>query len=270
MSAHVELQHVRLASKGRRDGVEMVWPRPPARGVMAVKRAMDVVVGLAGTLAFLLLYPALALLIRLDSPGPVLYRQPRVGRERRSRPRAVKGARADAGGPSFQIVKFRTMRSEAEAAGPQLCARRDPRVTRVGRLLRAGHLDELPQFLSVLRGEMSLIGPRPERPVFVMRYVYDVGNYRQRTVHMRPGLLGLSQLVVGYDDSIEAVQRKVRLDLMYQESLGRFWSWARMECWVLLRAVWYFAPTARGGHRLSAEPGAPATGSPERRDGRAA
>src|SRR5512144_437787 len=138
------------------DGLDESWflferPLRPRRIYEAGKRVIDAICGLLGALLVLLVAPVLWLLYRFDDRGPVFFRQERVGRY----------------GESFVIWKFRTMRVDAEAAGPVWAAKNDARVTRIGALLRKTRLDEMPQFFNVLRGEMSLIGPRPERPVFV-------------------------------------------------------------------------------------------------------
>jgi len=214
-----------------------------------LKRILDLAVGLAGTAVFALAYPILALLIKLESPGPALYLQTRVGLDKRSRredPAHGSQRGQDVGGAPFTICKFRTMRMDAERNGPQLCGKGgDPRVTRLGRLLRSTHLDELPQFWNVLKGEMSFIGPRPERPHFTVDYFGKIPAYRERTRLLRPGITGLAQITLGYDDSLESVIRKTHFDLAYRASLSGFRSWLRMEAWILLntfRYLWKLAP----------------------------
>jgi lipopolysaccharide/colanic/teichoic acid biosynthesis glycosyltransferase len=133
------------------------------------KRAFDVVAALVGLLVFGLPMLAAAAWIRLDSPGPVFFRQERVGRH----------------GRRFRIHKFRTMAVDAEQRGPQLTVGADARVTRAGRLLRANRLDELPQFLDVLAGDMSLVGPRPDVPRYVDQWPADL---RARVLAVRPGI----------------------------------------------------------------------------------
>lgn len=154
----------------------------------------------------LLLFPLLALIslaIRLDSPGPALYRQTRVGRA----------------GKHFQIVKFRTMRIDAEADGARFAAEGDPRVTRVGRFLRKARLDELPQLLNVLRGEMSFVGPRPERPEFVMELQEKIPYYYLRTV-VRPGITGWAQIRYPYGETIKEHREKLEHDLYYIKNIS--------------------------------------------------
>jgi exopolysaccharide biosynthesis polyprenyl glycosylphosphotransferase len=164
----------------------------------ALRRAADVV--LAGfLLAFTLPLMALtALLIKLDSPGPLFYLQERVGRH----------------GRPFRIIKFRSMRTDAEAGGPVWAKTRDARVTRVGAFIRLTRIDELPQFINILRGEMSLIGPRPERPHFVAQLAEAIPLYEERS-RVKPGLTGWAQINFPYGASIEETRMKLSYDLYY-------------------------------------------------------
>ena len=159
--------------------------------------------------------PLLALLmiaVKATSRGPAVYSQLRVGR----------------GGRAFRIFKLRTMVDDCEkATGPRWSVRNDPRVTRLGRFLRKSHLDELPQLWNVLRGEMSLVGPRPERPEFVARLEREVPAYRDR-LEVRPGITGLAQVQLPPDEAIEDVRRKVRCDLCYIR---------RLDPWLDLRIL---------------------------------
>lgn len=210
--------------------------------VAILKRTLDIAAGLCGTALFALAYPFLALLIKLESRGPVIYRQIRVGRDYRSGAEGRADSRrvSDVGGKPFIICKFRTMRPDAEKNGPQLFDKGgDPRVTRIGRFLRSTHLDELPQFWSILKGDMSFIGPRPERPHFTLKYFRAIPEYRERTRGLKPGLTGLSQIVLGYDDSLESVARKTRFDLAYRASMISLASWLRMEAWIMLNTLRY-------------------------------
>jgi lipopolysaccharide/colanic/teichoic acid biosynthesis glycosyltransferase len=152
-----------------------------------------------GLLVFGLILPILALIIKLDSPGPVFYRQPRSGR---------------AGRP-FQVLKLRSMRMDAERDGQARWALpNDKRVTRVGRFLRSSRLDEAPQLLNVLKGEMSFIGPRPERPEFIAQLQQEIPFYRTRLV-VRPGLTGWAQVNYRYASSVEDALVKLQYDLYY-------------------------------------------------------
>jgi lipopolysaccharide/colanic/teichoic acid biosynthesis glycosyltransferase len=151
-----------------------------------------------------LLWPVIsicALLVKLTSRGPAFYSQKRVGQ----------------GGRIFTMWKLRTMDEDAEAqTGPVLATGEadDPRATPVGRVLRATHLDELPQLWNVLRGEMSLIGPRPERPYFVAQFSELIPEFNKRLA-IKPGITGLAQIRAGYGRSVRDMRRKVRLDLVY-------------------------------------------------------
>jgi len=165
----------------------------------ATQRAADFVIAAALLLATLPLWPILAAAIRLTSRGPVFYRQTRVG----------------LWGRNFEILKFRTMREDAEAVtGPVWASSDDPRVTRVGRVLRASRLDELPQLWNVLRGQMSLVGPRPERPAFVRRLAAAIPLYDARH-SVRPGITGWAQVRYRYGSSEEDARRKLGYDLFF-------------------------------------------------------
>ena len=143
------------------------------------------------------------------------------------------------------------MRLDAEKAGPQLCGKSgDARVTGLGRILRKLHLDELPQFWNVLKGDMSFIGPRPERPHFTVQYAEQIPGYLERTRGLKPGILGLAQIVNGYDDSLQSVVRKTRFDLAYRASLENFGAWLRLESWIFVNTFGYYAsgkPLAQTG-----------------------
>jgi len=159
----------------------------------------------------------IALAVKLTSRGPVLYTQERVGLDRRE-PRGGeqnRRRRSDLGGRPFTIYKFRTMRVDAERESGAVWAQpEDPRVTPVGRLLRQYRLDELPQLLNVLRGEMNIVGPRPERPTIFAELRGHIAEYplRQRA---KPGITGLAQISHHYDRSLDDVRRKVHFDLEY-------------------------------------------------------
>jgi lipopolysaccharide/colanic/teichoic acid biosynthesis glycosyltransferase len=166
-----------------------------------------------------------ALLVRLTSPGPVLYAQTRVGIDRRwTRASAAGGRRGEnLGGVPFTIYKFRSMRVDAEADGKAVWARRnDDRVTPVGSLLRQTRLDELPQLFNVLRGDMNLVGPRPERPSIVVRLREHIPEYPVRH-RVKPGITGLAQVCNPYDQTIDDVRRKVEFDIRYMRTQS-LWS----------------------------------------------
>lgn len=162
-------------------------------------KIIDVAFGVCGLVALLLLLPIVALLIRLDSPGPVFYKQERLGYRRRT----------------FYIYKLRSMYVDAEQAGrPVWAIEHDARVTRVGRFLRTSHLDELPQVINILRGEMSLIGPRPERQEFVTILEKMIPLYCYR-LSIKPGLTGWAQVKCRYGSTESDALIKLHYDLYY-------------------------------------------------------
>jgi len=174
---------------------------------------------LAGLLLLILLGPFILLfaaLIRISSRGPAFFHQERVGQN----------------GRLFRIVKLRTMRLNAESVtGPVWATSQDVRVSQIGRILRVMHFDELPQLWNVVRGEMSLVGPRPERPYFVERLRTALPDYDHR-LHLKPGITGLAQIRAGYDRSLRDVRRKVKLDLVY---MSRMCWWVDFS--ILVRTV---------------------------------
>ena len=168
------------------------------------KRAIDILFALPGLIIAVPIIAVLAVLVKLTSKGPAFYVQERVGRN----------------GHVFKIVKLRTMVADAEArTGPVWASANDPRETRLGSILRRTHLDELPQLWNVLRGDMSLIGPRPERPVFVEKFKREIPNYTARLA-VRPGITGWAQVNHVYDQSVEDVRRKVEFDCEYIRQMG--------------------------------------------------
>jgi lipopolysaccharide/colanic/teichoic acid biosynthesis glycosyltransferase len=178
---------------------------------------MNITVALIAVLALLPVFVLLAVLVKLTSRGPVFYLQERVGLDRRTPgPGAHNHRRTqDLGGAPFTIYKFRTMRVDAERqSGAVWAAQQDPRVTPVGRVLRQYRLDELPQLFNVLRGEMNIVGPRPERPTIFAELRGHITEYplRQRA---KPGITGLAQINHHYDRSLEDVRTKVHYDLEY-------------------------------------------------------
>ena len=189
---------------------------------LGVKRVFDIVVSLLALAIFGLMLPALILIIKLDSPGPTFYSQERVGLNRRRQRHEFSGKdrrKVLQPGRPFRVIKLRTMGTNAETGGPQWAKVNDVRVTRVGKFLRRSRLDEVPQFLNVLRGDMSIVGPRPERMVFVRQLEKEIPNYRDRLLVL-PGITGLAQVINGYDDSIDSVRRKVELDRRYIKKAG--------------------------------------------------
>lgn len=165
-----------------------------------------------------------ALAVRLTSRGPIFYMQERIGIDRRwTRARALdERRREDLGGTPFTIFKFRSMRVDAEADGQAVWAKQnDDRVTPIGKILRASRIDELPQLFNVLKGDMNIVGPRPERPSIFVRLREQIDEYpvRQR---VKPGITGLAQVSNAYDQCLDDVRRKVAYDIAYmrRQSIG--------------------------------------------------
>jgi lipopolysaccharide/colanic/teichoic acid biosynthesis glycosyltransferase len=196
-------------------------------GVFA-KRTIDVTGAVVGLILTSPLWIAVAIAIRLDSRGPIFYWQERVGQNRRrgdrravglpgqQERRSLQDRRNTVGyGKTFMIIKFRSMVNNAESkTGPTWARKSDSRVTRVGRFIRATRLDELPQLINVLLGDMSLVGPRPERPCFVCDLNCQIKDYSRRFV-VKPGITGLAQVEHKYDECIEDVSKKISYDLRY-------------------------------------------------------
>jgi exopolysaccharide biosynthesis polyprenyl glycosylphosphotransferase len=181
----------------------------------SVKRMIDMSFSALVLLLGSPLWLLIALLVKLESRGPVLYKQVRVGKN----------------GEHFNLIKFRSMRRDAEQSGPQWAGKNDLRVTRVGKILRKLHLDEIPQMVNVLKGQMSLIGPRPERPVFVEQLSKEIPMYPRR-LKVRPGITGWAQVKHKYDESVDDVRKKVRYDLFYIENMS-----LRMDFKILLSTI---------------------------------
>jgi len=164
-----------------------------------IKSYSDVVLAIVISILFLPVIAVVALAVKLTSKGPIVYSQERVGKH----------------GKRFMIYKFRSMRLDAEdASGPVWAKDNDSRLTSIGSLLRKAHLDELPQLINVLKGEMSIIGPRPERPFFVEELKKSIPNYERR-LDVKPGITGLAQVRHKYDETVEDVKRKIRYDIVY-------------------------------------------------------
>jgi lipopolysaccharide/colanic/teichoic acid biosynthesis glycosyltransferase len=208
------------------------WARVPKKvnsqqkRIMMVKRVIDVVgagIGLVLTAPILLI---VAIAIKLDSKGSVIYKQLRVGES------------TDDFVSLIYVYKLRSMYIDAEArSGAVWASDNDPRITRVGRFLRKTRLDELPQLWNVLKGEMSLIGPRPERPVFYKNLEENVPYFTHRTYQLKPGISGLAQVMNGYDENIEGVRRKIAWDYAYALSLSSYSSWYKTEMSILFKTI---------------------------------
>jgi exopolysaccharide biosynthesis polyprenyl glycosylphosphotransferase len=176
-------------------------PRPQNLFYQRLSNMLVAVIGLVLALPIMLVT---ALAVRLSSPGPVLYRQTRVGLN----------------GSLFTLYKFRSMRADAEAGTGAVWAQKDdPRVTKVGRLIRRIRFDELPQLYNVLKGEMSIVGPRPERPEFVKALNEQIPYYRQRHC-VRPGITGWAQVNYKYGDTLEDTITKLEYDLYYIKNMS--------------------------------------------------
>jgi len=176
------------------------------RGVMVykgIKRVFDLLASLFGIVLFLPLFVLIALAIKLDSRGPVFYRQERVGQD----------------GRLFSLIKFRSMTVDAEKDGPVWAVVNDQRVTRVGRWLRKLRLDEIAQLINVIRGEMSLVGPRPERLYFVRKLEKEIPFYCHRHA-VKPGITGWAQILYPYGATREDAQEKLKYDLYYIKHLS--------------------------------------------------
>lgn len=235
------------------------------RRVQLFKRAMDVLgagVGLAVTAP---LFPILAAAVYLDNPGPIFYGQVRVGR--------TPSDHTDLDDlPTFRMWKFRSMRIDAEKGKAQLASANDDRITRVGKFLRKSRLDELPQFWNVLRGDMSIVGPRPERPELVKTLSAVIPMFEERTRMVRPGITGLAQVSLDYlgripadsaiahlketlvnpfklegvEDSIaDDMRTKLLYDLAYAARLEDFWTFLLTDLEIIVRTPFVML-SARG------------------------
>jgi len=194
-----------------------------------LKRFVDVLGAVVGLSLSSLVFIFLPILIKLDSSGSVIFKQQRVGRNRRKKGddrrvislevplerRQSLRRQENLLGMPFHVYKFRSMRQDAELkTGAVWATDNDPRVTGIGKVLRPYHIDEIPQFLNVLKGEMSLVGPRPERPEFIRTLKEEIPNYNQRFTN-KPGITGLAQIACGYDTTTDEVNKKLKFDLKY-------------------------------------------------------
>ncbi|MBA4311491.1 MAG: sugar transferase [Chlorobiaceae bacterium] len=182
----------------------------------AIKRTIDIMFSAIVLLIGLPIWIIVAIAIKLDTKGPVFYTQDRVGKDEKH----------------FPIIKFRTMFANAESeSGPVWANKQDPRVTRVGKILRKLRIDEIPQLINILDGNMSLVGPRPERPFFVEQLSKEIPLYKRR-LKVRPGITGWAQVKHKYDENIEDVKKKVQYDLFYIENMS-----LRMDFKILLNTI---------------------------------
>ena len=236
----------RLALTAPRENVRCLSPSH-----RVIKRAFDVIVALTLLVLTSPILLAAAILVKVTSPGPMIYSQTRVGlnlrkKKKNDRRAETHGLLADASdrrkpgrdrreisnfGRLFTIYKFRTMRTDAERQGAQFAKQGDVRITSVGRFFRRTRIDELPQLWNILKGDMSLIGPRPERPEFMLKLQEQIPNFIDR-LGLKPGLTGIAQVVNGYDNELEGFRRKVSYDLLYLQNCS-FWN----DIKILLRTV---------------------------------
>jgi lipopolysaccharide/colanic/teichoic acid biosynthesis glycosyltransferase len=194
---------------------------PPV--VARSKRVLDIVCALIALAVMIVLFVPIALAIKLTSRGPIFYRQMRVGHATASATHL------------FYLKKFRTMGVNAEANGAVWATKNDPRITTVGNFMRKTRLDELPQCINVLKGEMSVIGPRPERPSFFTKLEEAIPFYSERTYGLRPGITGLAQVNQAYDTSIEDVRNKVLYDHAYAARLTSWWDWLKTDIGIIIK-----------------------------------
>ncbi|WP_124728454.1 sugar transferase [Staphylospora marina] len=178
-----------------------------------VKRVLEVIFSVALLIFTLPVLVLVAIAIKLESPGPVFYKQERVGLN----------------GKVFNIIKLRSMRTDAEKNGPQWAAKNDPRVTRVGKFIRKTRIDELPQLINILRGDMSLIGPRPERPMFTEQFDKEIPGFKNR-LKVKPGLTGWAQVNGGYEAT---PAEKLEMDLYYIRNQS-----LKLDMEILFRTAW--------------------------------
>jgi lipopolysaccharide/colanic/teichoic acid biosynthesis glycosyltransferase len=168
-----------------------------------VKRAFDVMFSLAVILLGLPVYLALMAITKLTSEGPVFYKQERIGED----------------GKPFSIIKFRSMRVDAEKFGPQTTTDNDPRITKWGNFMRKTHLDEIPQFFNVLKGDMSIVGPRPERAHFIEQIQAVAPSYRKLQA-VKPGITSIGQVYYGYAETVEEMVERMKFDLTYLKEVN--------------------------------------------------
>jgi lipopolysaccharide/colanic/teichoic acid biosynthesis glycosyltransferase len=219
-----------------------------------VKRTIDILFSIVGLILAAPLFLILGILIKFSSKGPVIFKQERIGRNRRSKERRIlnvsvaferrKGERrkVDKFGKPFHIYKFRTMIKDAEKdSGPVWARPDDPRVTKIGKVLRITRLDEVPQFLNVIAGDMSLVGPRPERYQLILNVAKHVEGYIER-FSLNPGITGLAQVESGYASSLDDTRTKVQYDLSYAKN----WSISK-DLLIILRTI-FVVITGKGAY----------------------
>lgn len=197
--------------------VEIVsdWPQNPYLYSL-IKRGIDLAVGFIGCFMLALMFPFVAFAIKINSRGPIFYLQRRAGLH----------------GRSYQLIKFRTMIHNAEVDGkPQWAIEADPRITSVGKVLRSLYIDEFPQWLNVVSGDMSVVGPRPERPELAREIINQVPNFHRRLL-AKPGITGLAQINYKYVNTMAQSRNKLRHDVIY---ISRASVW--LDCAIMLRTL---------------------------------
>ncbi|PKG37914.1 sugar transferase [Psychromonas sp. Urea-02u-13] len=195
-------------------------------GVRYGKRGFDLVFSVCALFVLAPVFVLLAIAIKLDSQGPVFYKQIRLGKSPKGQNKF------------FEIIKFRSMGTDAEIAGKALLASKgDPRITRVGRFLRKTRLDEVPQFFNIIRGEMSLIGPRPERPELTTEIEKKMPFFTERTYQVLPGITGLAQTNQSYLDSVNDIDQKLAFDHAYSLAISSPVSWLKTDIAILVQTV---------------------------------
>lgn len=194
ITGRVPIQHI-----GSNWYVALPLEHPGTSGIYPIlKRLFDIIGALIGLILYAPLFPFLALAIYIDSPGPIFYLQERIGK----------------GGKIFRLIKLRTMVKDAEAKGPVWASKNDSRITRVGKFLRKTRLDEFPQLINVLKGDLSAVGPRAERPELISKIETQIPLHRLRTA-IKPGMAGWAQVNYGYVDSVEDARIRLEYDLYY-------------------------------------------------------
>ena len=188
-----------------------------SREDFGIRRILDLIASIVLLVILFPLFVIVAIAIKIESPGPILYSQSRYGKD----------------GKIFKVYKFRSMVADAEKrSGPVWASKNDPRVTRVGKFMRKTRIDELPQLINIIKGDMSFIGPRPERPFFADNFRKKIPLYMNR-LKVKPGITGLAQVTVGYDETLEDVKEKVARDLEYINQAGSL----KMNLYILFKTI---------------------------------
>ena len=203
----------------RESTLPLAWPVPIPVQKYRMKHVLDFVASLIALILLSPLFLTLAILIKLSSPGPVFYSQKRIGR----------------GGKPFTIYKFRSMYQDAEKNGPQLSHPADDRCTPIGKIMRRLGIDELPQLWNVLTGDMSIIGPRPEREYYV-RQIIKRNPLFCHLLKVRPGITSLGQVYYGYASNIDQMTKRLRFDLLYIENLS-MWLDFKIGCATIMTVL---------------------------------